>query len=171
MNIKNSNQKNNDYKLIDLYLNNELDKFKKLIDDGANINFVDFHHKSLISIVIENRFNITRNKEFFDVLIDAGVSLSQIGLEKGLLSLAIVQNEIYYAEKLLKNGINVNQRGICNISNHSVHKRTFPPAIFDAVYFGKQQSVDLLLKYNADLQICDSDNIPLYWKTILNMPK
>ena len=143
--------KNN--KLIQSYIDNDLPKFIKLIKDGANVNCVDDYGVSLIAKVLSRqKFNVDP-KGYFDALIDAGVYLGKIGRESPLTWYSIYHYEdTYYLKKLLDNNIDVNLRGHCNL----LSKPCGPP-IIDTLSHDRLKHFKLLLKYNPNLEICDSD--------------
>ena len=145
--------------LINSYKNGDIDAFCQLIKDGENVNCLDRNGHSLISLVIENDSNLKINKKFFKALIDAGVSMEQIGLEQGLLTLSVsCQDDIYYAKTLLDNKININSTGVSHAwhdkaNSHQVIK--YGPPIFDSLMQGSMEHFNLFLGYNPDLEICD----------------
>ena len=144
-------------KLISSYLNGNIDKFRELIKSGENVNCIDEKGRSLIFIVIYNSGVDPRAKSFFDELIVAGVHLGKIGNEPGLCSAAISrQNDTYYLKKLLENNIDVNFSGYSRWDS-----TTFGPPIFDAIIYQQHDHLNLLLKHNPDLELCDDINRPI----------
>ena len=161
---------NNDFnKLMDSYSNKDINKFSELIDQGVNINCINNDGKSFISSLLNGRHNSVMD-EFLSILLKNNVSLKQIGIEKSLLTIVIQNhNNTSCLEKLLKNNINIDNFGIVK------HRRSIgggsyrdDPAIFHAIWQAvvkeDNRIVDLLLKYNVDLNIENQyDETPLHF--------
>ena len=162
MNIKTSKYRRHidaPYALVMAYQRGNFEKFSKLIDSGANINCVDVLGYPLISCVIDNFDKIKNNRKFFDKLLSAGVSLD--GNEKVfnmLLSSIIRQNDIYYMEKILEMGGNVNGTYFFSDDGHITY---YGPPIFEAMCKFDLSKIELLLKYNPHLELCNSDGQPV----------
>ena len=145
--------------LINSYYEGDIVKFRKLIAENENINCVNEYNKSLISVIVKDPFNWNNNKEFFDELISAGVSLAPIGWEAGLLSLATEHSDTYYAKKLLENNVNVNSVGVYYRTSDYAPNITidlpYGPPIFDALSLASIEYLNLYLDNNADVEVLD----------------
>ena len=148
-NIRTAN--NSDFrKLMDSYSNKDINKFRKLIDEGININCLNSNGKSFISCMLMQDHDDIMDK-FLSILLKNNVSLKQIGVEKSLLNIVIKHHDnTSCLEKLLKNNININNFGVYKISTHGYKDC---PAIFQAIDKENHNVIDLLLKYNVDLNI------------------
>ena len=152
--------------LLIAYNNGDIDQFKILIDNKAMINCRMDDNRSLISHVISNPNNNPNNKEFFDLLISKGADLDDNGTSQGLLSAAVFsQNDIYYARKLLENNVNVNSCGRYTVPHdhmfnyfHPNGTKPYGPPIFDALFLGNLDYVNLFSEYGFDVNICDHNN-------------
>ena len=79
--------------LLNSYWNDDFNEFCRLIENGANIDYIDEHGISLIANITENRNNIKDNKLFFDKLIDMDVSLKTPPYGIDLLSISIMSKK------------------------------------------------------------------------------
>ena len=145
-------------------LNGDFEKFCQLIEDGANINCISNKGEALISNIVENKFQLKNNKKFFNKLMSLNVSFQHGKNECDLLSTAIrFQPDIYYMEKLLEKGIKINYMSCCediyDLDNKDM--LTYGPSIYEAITSFDTKKIDLLLKYKPDLEMCNSDNMPL----------
>ena len=152
--------------LIELYFANDLVNFRKLIKSGANVNCLSNNGFSLISTVIaSSSIRDNNNKKFFDELLLAGVSLTTIGIEEGLLSTAFYFHApCYYIEKLLERGVDINEFGVKrglydDVDEYYVKK--YGPPIFEAMDLHDPKKTKLLLSYNPDLELCNHENVPI----------
>ena len=169
------NRQNNN-PLIEAYQNADIKKFRELISNGENVNCLDEFKRSLISIVVTNCEKLKNNKDFFHALLDADVMLERIGVEKGLLTICIEEHSnTYYAKELLKNNINVNSMGkipyigmientmdyteIEQQENEYTNYESYGPPVFDALLQNKMKFFDLMLEYNADVNVCDTHGL------------
>ena len=152
-----ANKKNNDYdKLMNSFLNKDILKFSNLIDSGYDANSLSDDGKSFISKMLEYPSDNT-NKEFLNILLNSGMSLKQHGIERGLLSISIRnQSKIDYLKKLLESNINVNTFGVYKGRLDGMSWPDCPP-IFHAIVKGDIQFIDLLLKYDIDFDIENSE--------------
>ena len=141
MNVKVDTQENNP--LIESYMNDDLDKFRQLIMDGANVNCLSNQGVSLMELVIRNEEN-SLNKKFFDILIENNVSLYPIGVSPNLLFIALYYDRKFFFKKLLDLGINFEMRNNKLIS-HQDH------IIFEIIRMGEYYFMDLIL--NEKLRI------------------
>ena len=154
---KQSNIKYSDYdKLMNSYMKNDIDEFSQLVEGGANINCLSYYGTSFISDIFINfkrkNDNFDNFDKFLNILFENDIILRRIGNEEGLLSIVVNQFEdVYYFDKLLKKGINVNDFG--------VHKKVscdrFDPVIFSAIYKKNDLAINLLLQNNVDINIED----------------
>ena len=152
--------------LFEAYDNADINQFKKLIDQGEDINCIGDNQESLIKYVIRNQEYITNNKEFFDLLIDKGVDLSPNGSNDGLLTLSMIrQHDSYYTRKLLENKVNPNSFGMHTPASRNAFDNfpgrgstAYGPPIFDAIFLGSTEYVKLFIEYNFDVNMCDHEN-------------
>ena len=156
-------QKIENYPLLEAYFNGNITKFKKLVNEGENINCHDDKGQSLISIIIRNKRRFLNNRDFFDTLISKGVYLGYNNTTKGLLSIAVEsQDGVYYAKELLKNKVNVNSFGkcvqFCNDWPYVNSAVPFGPPIFEAINYRKNEFIDLFIEYNFDINMCNHNN-------------
>ena len=143
MKIKIDRQKNNP--LIQSYYDNDIDKFRKLIKSGANVNCVNNTGCSLIELVITHDC-LSESCEFFDVLMENKVYLCKIGDAQNLLYLAMMHKRRDYFNKMLDSGIDINW-----YKPLSYNGLSYNPIIFDAVSFGKDYYINLLLDKGVDI--------------------
>ena len=101
--------------LISAYFRRDLNKFKKLISNGENVNCICPSGESLINLIIcgdDGLVDLEINKLFFNEMIKADVCLSAIGNERSLLINAIdKQHDPYYMKVLLDKNMDVNHLG------------------------------------------------------------
>ena len=155
-----------DNHLVEAYVWEDLSGFKNLIKEGYNVNCLNNDGCSLISAVIENRHSIKNNKKFFDELISSNVYLGKIGKEDSLLYIAMLCcDDIYYLEKILENGVDVNDKITDDL-------KTFFPIFYSLTLidqdnkdnknvFKKFPKFEALLKHNPDLNIKNKIDQPL----------
>ena len=149
--------KSGNSELIKFYRAGNIEKFHESIKSGANINCLNRDGFSLISMILINSSKIDNNKKFFDLLMSNDVHLKPLGRESGVLSLAIrAQKDVYYVKKILEKNSNVDHVGV---SGHL--SEPYGPPIFDAISKGNCEIIELLLEYNASLDICDSYGEPV----------
>ena len=156
--IKNQND------LLYAYEQGDFKKFCQLIEDGSDINCILADGESLISNVVENLCEIKNNKKFFDKLMSLNVSFQHGKNECDLLSTAIrFQPDIYYMKKLLEKGIKINSLSQIKDDEIIDHEGiiVYGPSIYEAISSFDTKKIDLLLKYKPDLEICNSDDVPL----------
>ena len=149
------NADNGDFtKLMNAIKTNDINKFKKLIKLGADINSLNKNQKTLISKILSpTMIKNKNNHDFFDILIKNNVSLKRIGNEQNLLSLAMRIHHIdpHYFHKLLKNNININDCGVYMERNKQI---IFDPPIFEAIRRSNPYCINmLLLKEELDIEI------------------
>ena len=153
MSIKIETKRNNP--LIKAYFDGNIRKFRSLIKSGENINCLYNRKNSLIGLILKSQGRPKTNLMFFDEMMANNVHLGNIGDTPGVLFLAIFyQTNDYYFKKLLDNGANVNEFGIC--SEHA-----YGPPIHDLIFNEKGHLLKSLLKKSPDLDICDKGNEPL----------
>ena len=150
-------------KLMDSYANKDINKFSKLIDQGVNINCLNNNNESFVSRMLRQEYNSVMD-EFLSILLKNNISLKQIGIEQSLLAIVIhYHNNTSCLEKLLKNKININDFGVYRFSMSKTQLR-YQPAIFHAISKEDDGIIDLLLKYNPDLNIENNDGeTPLHF--------
>ena len=150
MSIKIETKRNNP--LINAYLDGNIKKFRSLIKSGENINCLHNQKNSLIGLILKNRNKPKTNLMFFDEMMANNVYLGNIGDTPGLLFLSIAyQSDDYYFKKLLNNGANVNEFGICS-------EDVYGPPMHDLIFHNKEHLLKLLFKKQPDLDICDQEN-------------
>ena len=158
--------------LFEAFEDGDYDRFCQLIKDGENINCVSVYGESLISNVVENKFEIDnkQNKKFFNKLMSLNVSLLHGKNECDLLSTAIrFQPDIYYMKKLLEKGIKINSLSYFKdeeeyegeFENDEDGVIVYGPSIYEAFLSLDSKKIDLLLKYKPDLEVCDSNRRPV----------
>ena len=139
------------------YKDGDFNKFKNLVNSGANVNCLNRKQMSLISDVLINigGHENEKNKEFFNLLIDEGVHLNGIGLEFPLLYMSIAfQDDIYYSKKLLEAGVDVNS-GAARISTENKRLNLIP--IMNAFLMRDIDKFNLILDYNPNINIQNRD--------------
>ena len=156
--------------LFDALSDGDFKKFCLLIEFGENINCVSVEGKTLISCIVENKFELKNNRKFFDKLMSLNVSLQNSKNKCDILTTAIkYQPDIYYMDQLLKKGINVNSTFYLEYVDGQDHDDIFieddfviyGPPIFEAISCFDSKKIDLLLEYKPDLEMCNSNNTPL----------
>ena len=152
MNIKTDRQKNN--LLIKSYYDNDIDKFRELIKDGADINCLDNDGYSLIALVVSGQSRI-ENDEFFNILIENYVNIKPIKNAPLLLHLAILVKKRYYFDKLMELGINVNYINYSYDNNSNTH------IIFDAITDGEYYHINTILNKGIDINIRSKIDEPI----------
>ena len=150
MNIKINKEKNNP--LLDAYDNNDLDKFRSLIADGANVNCIDTMGNSLISAVVRNP-DTGDNREFFNILMENNTHLDPIGKSPNLLYIAVFYKRIFFFDELLKRGINIDKRNIKNILDVARE-----PIIFEIMKTQEYHFLDSILNKKIDVEIYNNNH-------------
>ena len=145
------NLKDFDY-FMSSFLNNDIDEFRYLINQGMNLNCLNEDGESLISRIMHYKETKKRRK-FFNLLLKNNVSLKQIGIEENLLNISINRNEYYYIKKLLEYNININVSGKYKFANWDDESRSDPAPIFTSIKNFNEPVINLLLKNNVDLDI------------------
>ena len=125
--------------LISAYQEDNIKKFKQLIESGESVNCLDEDDLPLIYTIIENKNKFTDNKLFFDEILSQDVILDPYGKSKVFLNAALKKKDIYYMEKLLQKGINPNG-----------YKGMKPP-ILSAIKNKDFDKIKLLLENNANI--------------------
>ena len=162
--IRVDNGKNNS--LARMYFEGDIVGFKRLIDEGANVNCLTKTGKSLISLIIRGDGEI--NKKFFDEMILAGAHLGKIGDEEPLINISISKNKKnYYLTKLLENGCNpdgYNELSKIPINNKIPMSDRNETSLFFSMEKGCMDETILLLQHGANPKLLNSDN-----ETLLNI--
>ena len=149
--------------LMNSYLNKDINKFRKLIDEGININCLNSNGKSFVSCMLGRDHDDMMDK-FLQILLKNNISLKQIGVEKSLLSIVIERHDnTSCLKKLLENNININSFGVFRFSS-GMSQWPDDPAIFHAIEKKDDSIIDLLIKHNVDLNVENhSGETPLHF--------
>ena len=143
--------------LMDSYLNKDINKFCELIDRGININCLNNNGKSFVSCILAREDHEDMMDKFLQILLKNNISLKQIGIERSLLTIAIERHDnTSCLEKLLKSNINIDNFGMYR---YLIGGKQWcdDPAIFHAIKKEDGRIIELLLKYNVDLNIENQD--------------
>ena len=158
--IRINRDKNNP--LVMSYMKKDIKQFKKLINNGENVNCLYDGKYSLISAVIANyaRFiNNNENKKFFNALMDAKVHLGKIGDEKMLLWMALEhQNDIYYMKRLLESK---NEKDYIYERTSDEIEMVNEPHIFTAIRSEDINKINLLINKKINLHNSKKNNEPV----------
>ena len=146
--IRIDKQKNN--LLIKAYKDGDINKFRKLIDSGANVNCLCDDGYSLVFWVLKNINNLKNNVDFFDELIKNDVYFEKIGLERNLFRIAMDCDSDYYIDQLLKHNKNINQK-----YEYNIYGDDNGPLIFDTIKYNMNY-IEKVLNYKPDLKIFNS---------------
>ena len=140
--------------LMDSYLNKDINKFCELIDRGININCLNNNGKSFVSCILAREDHEDMMDKFLQILLKNNISLKQIGIERSLLTIAIERHDnTSCLEKLLKSNINIDNFGMFKYQINEQECCKDDPAIFHAIWRGDDDIMNLLLKYNPDLNV------------------
>ena len=132
--------------LIYAYNDGDIKKFKKLIEEGSNVNCLFTITDSLIATVVKNLSGIENNKEFFIELLKNDVIIDPIYENcNGLLYLAICNEDIFYMEKLIEHGISTEE---CDIQFGNFGNS----AIFNVLEIDDESKLKLILKQKPNLK-------------------
>ena len=152
--------KSNNNPLFNAYRNDNFNEFKKLIEEGVNVNAINTVNgaETLINSIIcnERNFDNEKNKLFFNKIMESDVHLGRIAENYPAIWVAlIVQNDAYYMEKILESSINIDysQERIddCEHYNNHVHS----PLIYHAIMHGDMRKIKLILKHKPDMNALD----------------
>ena len=145
-------------KLIKSCIQNNINEFKKLIKNGEDIDCQDTDGIYLVEIILKNelRNNVENKKEFFDELLSAGLNLQSKKYYPLLSSLIKHGLDQEMMPELINNKININYFGV----NKNTSQKYEPP-IFMAIKHNKKEIVDILLKNNVDIDVCNSNGEPI----------
>ena len=140
--------------LINSYSEKDIVKFRRLIKNSSDINCLDSSNRSLISMVVNDismGWSFDESEIFFEELLLQGVNLERVGIEQGLLSIAITgeANNTYLVKKLLDHNISVNSFGVMS------GMLKYPPPIFSAIQKNDMEIINLLLEKHPDLELYD----------------
>ena len=146
-------------KLFQSYRNNDYVEFCRLIDDGANVNCFDQFGESLIGVIIQDPHSIKDNVKFFDKLMSSKVCVEQTNGDYDPLTMAIKrQDDLHYMEKILEKTKQFNK---VRSRKFSKDEEPYGPPIFDALLTKNMDKINLLLKYDVDLTVCNWSQIPI----------
>ena len=158
-------EKTGNNQLINAYKENDIDRFKSLIEDGHNINCLDIdslgliNARSLINIVIKNSNSLpsSRNRKFFNLLLSSDVFLGKVCVKTPLSVSIIDQKDIYYMKKLLNiNDINKNR------IIHPKNDAEFPISVLiDCILYGDSEKINLILKKTNAFKLILKTNYPI----------
>ena len=152
--------------LINAYMKNDINEFKKLIASGENVDCLSNLDRSLISLVIENsnNFNDKENRKFFKILCDSDVYLGSVGHDAPLIITSILNNSsVYYAKNLLKkNGLMMFYDEINNVKK----TKTLFTAIDNAIGLQDMEKIKLLLPYYKMMKTKISNEEPMLHRVL-----
>ena len=137
MNIKIDKQRNNP--LIKAYKDLDIDKFRQLIEDGANVNCLSNTGHSLINLVVQE-VESPINRKFFLILMKNNVHLEPIGKSGNLLYTALVYRREFFFKELILQEINIDAK-----NKNSFSDRTREHIIFESMKTGDYYFMDLIL--------------------------
>ena len=150
--IRINTRKDNDLQWA--YEKRDIEEFKDLIKNGANVNCLSGTSGfSLLESVVLNANDIedNLNKLFFNELLNADVHLQPISNGANVLELAIkFQNDIHYMSSLLQAGFSVDDIGVACDMNIP---RKRPSPIYVALDTGDRSKIELILKYKPNLEL------------------
>ena len=147
--------KDSENELYSAYIDGDLDKFKSLIYDGADVNCIARRGRSLISEVVRFSANIeeSKNRMFFDELLKSDVLLCPITEHQSILSESMDSSDPYYMEQLLKKDIDVNSIG-GYVSDTKIILEE--PVIFSAISDESVDKIKALIEHGLDLFVLSS---------------
>ena len=153
--------------LWDAYNENDINKFRKLINSGSDLNELGTNGYSLIVHILRDYYQVDKNIKFFDELINDDFDFKSNIDQNFLLSIALdnpSRKAIHYIKKLLKYNININSFGVLmpftsDAANDIQNIKKYSPPIFQSIAMScinkRFYVYDLILEKNPDLEICD----------------
>ena len=152
----------NQSKLVGAYKNNNIDEFRRIINNERNIDCNNKPNTSLFELVVNDGF---RSVKFFEELVYADCHL-----KSSINPIILLSNAINYCanhicvEKLLKLNFNINDHAMemkestINLQ-HMTNK--YDPVIFSALTYTGTEYIKYLLPYKPDLGICNEYGEPV----------
>ena len=156
--------KQNSLKLITAYQNDDIEKFRQFIKMGDNINCCNQSGDSLFEIVLSVDSKKRNKRKFIEELIDYGAhETSNVNFNFLFERSLFFEINDDHINKLLENNININSFGVVKQFDldGSKYARKCSPPIFCAIESLNKKYVDMVLKHNPDLEICDAMNNPI----------
>ena len=146
--------------LINSYLMGDICEFRRLIEDGADVNCLDEIKMTLISLIVGNIAKIEneKNNDFFDILLENNVNINYQKDSVFLLYSSMRCDNKYVFKKLINENIDINSSDYAD--SHPYHNN---PIIFHAIKFDEYYYLDLLLNKNLDI-----NSVNISEETILN---
>ena len=145
-----------EFELVNAYKNNDINKFRNLINDGSDINCRTISTgKTLVNFILQQEYS-DQHYKFLNELLLAEKKFHKMDDLSSLLHYAIsnAYNDLWI-DALLKKDFSPNKFGSSKIG------QIYEPPIFYAIRKGKQFSIYKLLKTNIDLEVCNSHGEPI----------
>lgn len=141
-----------DNRLFNAALNNELNNVKNLIKKGADVDVMSTKGNP-ISILVAQRGNL----DCLKLLVEAGVDINITNPNKQtLLMITVRHGFIDCATYLINRGADVNKVTMIDYGDSSY---TINSAIHIAALASNAEMIDLLVRYGADLEQVDGDQL------------
>ena len=147
--------------LLMAYQKNNIRQFKKLIENGDNVNLIIDKQFLLIDLIIRNFYGFEDdvNQKFFDEILKAKPYINEIKERSGSPIFTAIKypKNANYLQKLLKYGFDVD----CLIMDSEKSPFMVSTPIFHSIYTHNIDIINSLLEYNPDLKITNNWGVPI----------
>lgn len=134
---------------IKLLEENDYIGIKKQIKSGGDLKACNEHEESVLALAIKMRCD----EEIIDLLISSGADIHHCDDEGvSMLDFAIASNNYDLANRLIEEGINVNE----------TERKSGFTALMGAVCYNRYEILKLILKKNPDLRARDASGFTAY---------